>query len=223
MNLFIDSASVTDIKEIISIFPVDGVTTNPSLISKENPASSLKLLGDIREILSDQQLLFAQVIHDDYDKLIEQAYQLVNSLGDNTVIKIPVTPNGLKAIQHLYNENYKTLATAVFTAQQTHWAAKAGATYVAPYVNRIDHHGGDGVQVVKNSLAILGNYGYNCQVLAASFKNSKQIFDCTLAGSHALTASPDLLKHSYAHLSSGTSAVQFQRDWEDTFGDMELK
>ncbi|MGJ9385017.1 transaldolase family protein [Salipaludibacillus sp. CF4.18] len=222
MKIYIDSANIDEIKELNNILPIDGVTTNPSILSKETNESPISLLKHIREVLHKDQLLFAQVIEDEYDKLINQAYQLLDQVGKDTVIKIPVTSNGLKAIQYLEKNNITTLATAVFHPQQTNWAAKAGATYVAPYVNRIDHHGGDGLKVVKESLFLINNFDYNCQVIAASFKNSKQVHDCAMLGTHSITASPDILKQSLSHLSTSSSIDQFQQDWVNTFGSKNL-
>ncbi|WP_280770059.1 transaldolase family protein [Salipaludibacillus daqingensis] len=222
MKIYIDSANINEINELNNLMPIDGVTTNPSIICKENRNNSLELLKQIREILRDDQLLFTQVIEDNYDKLIDQAYQLLNLLGKDTVIKIPVTFNGLKAIQYLEKNNINTLATAVFHPQQTNWAAKAGAKYVAPYVNRIDHHGGDGIKVVKESLCIIKNYDYKSEVVAASFKNTKQLHECALIGTHSITASPNILKQSFSHLSSSSSVAQFQQDWIDKYGSKKL-
>ena len=137
MKLFIDDANIEAIKRLCDLYPIDGVTTNPSILSKQN-RNPEEVLKEIREIIGEDGILFAQAIPTDAEGMVKDAEAIVHVLGKNTVVKIPCIPEGFKAIRILKKKGIPTCGTVVYTPMQAYLAAKAGASYVAPYVNRID-------------------------------------------------------------------------------------
>ena len=174
MKLLIDDANIEKIKRIYEYYAIDGVTTNPSILAKngKNPYETLK---EIREFIGEDAELHVQVVSSTAEEMIEEGHRIVKELGKNTYVKSPTVPEGLKAMKKLSNEGYKVTATAIYTPIQAYLAAKAGADYTAPYVNRIDNLGTNGIEVTRKIHDIFENNGLKTQILAASFKNSLQV------------------------------------------------
>lgn len=193
MKLLIDDAHIEDIKKIYDLYPVDGVTTNPSILSKVKKDPKETLL-EIREFIGKDALLFVQALPLDAKGMVEDAQAIVDLLGMNTVVKIPSIPEGFKAIRILKDKGISTCGTVVYTPMQAYLAAKAGASYVAPYVNRIDNMGYDGIKVTKEIHDILTNNHMDAMVLAASFKNSQQVLELCEYGVGASTAAPGVIE-----------------------------
>lgn len=193
MKLLIDDAHIEDIKKIYDLYPVDGVTTNPSILSKVKKDPKETLL-EIREFIGKDALLFVQALPLDAKGMVEDAQAIVDLLGMNTVVKIPSIPEGFKAIRILKDKGISTCGTVVYTPMQAYLAAKAGASYVAPYVNRIDNMGYDGIKVTKEIHDILANNHMDAMVLAASFKNSQQVLELCEYGVGASTAAPGVIE-----------------------------
>ncbi|MBE5753241.1 MAG: fructose-6-phosphate aldolase [Clostridiales bacterium] len=217
MKLLIDDANVAKIKKIYEFYPVDGVTTNPSILAKSgrNPYEVLK---EIREFIGEEAELHAQVISLDADGMVKEAEKMVSVLGKNTFIKIPTIPEGLKAMKILSARGFKITATAIYTPMQAYLAAKAGADYAAPYVNRIDNLGADGIASAKMIQNIYENNGFKTQILAASFKNSNQVQELCAYGVGASTVAPDVIENLIKN-ACVTSAVQdFVTDFEKLCG-----
>ena len=206
MKLLIDDANVAKIKKIYEFYPVDGVTTNPSILAKSgrNPYEVLK---EIREFIGEEAELHAQVISLDAEGMIKEAEKMFSVLGKNTFIKIPTIPEGLKAMKILSERGFKITATAIYTPMQAYLAAKAGADYAAPYVNRIDNLGADGIASAKMIQNIYENNGFKTQILAASFKNSNQVQELCAYGVGASTVAPDVIENLIKN-ACVTSAVQ---------------
>lgn len=192
MKLLIDDAHVQDISRLIDLYPIDGVTTNPSILSRidQNPADTLR---QIRDLIGQDRLLFVQAVPKDTEGMVKDAEAIAGTFGANTVVKIPSVPAGFKAIRILRAEKIPTCGTVIYTPLQAYLAAKAGADYVAPYVNRIDNMGYDGIAVVKAIQDILVNNHMDTQVLAASFKNSQQVLALCQYGVGAATAAPSVI------------------------------
>ncbi|GAE93071.1 transaldolase [Gracilibacillus boraciitolerans JCM 21714] len=205
------------IRQISEYYPIDGVTTNPSIIVKEE-RPFIPLLKEIQCVLGDEKILFVQTIAQKAEKIVKEAIYIRDFLSGNVVIKIPVTKEGIKAIRKLSLIGVQTLATTVYTPLNAYLAAKAGASYVAPYVNRIDNLTGNGVQVVKNIVEVLSKEYTNCKVLAASFKNTQQILDVSLIGSHGVTASPDIIDEFLNIPTIEANVNQFRKEWFDLYG-----
>ena len=221
MELLLDTANIQEIKELYDCLVIDGVTTNPTILAKDKVKLENKV-KEITAITTEHTPLHVQIISQDFQEIIKEALY-IHSLRNNIYVKIPVTKDGLKAIKELKKLGVKVTATAIFTATQGFLAAKAGADYVAPYVNRIDNISGDGVAVVTQLTQILNQYHLPTKVLAASFKNVQQIYDIMKIGVHSITISSDMCKAMYQHPSTDVSILQFYRDWEEAFGITSLK
>ncbi|MEH7009670.1 transaldolase family protein [Neobacillus niacini] len=217
MRLFIDSANVEQIRHLNEYYPIAGVTTNPSIIVKEN-RPYLELFRDIREVIGNEKELFIQVIGDTAEEMIEEAKYILHELPGNSVVKIPVTEEGLKAIKLLSAQNVPILATTIYTPLQALMAALAGAKYVAPYVNRIDNLTGNGVKVVAEIAQLFSTYQLPTEIIAASFKNVQQVHDVCLSGSQTVTVGPDLIEKFIAFPATPADVSVFKKEWQKTYG-----
>lgn len=218
MLLFIDDANINEIRRIYDLYPVDGVTTNPSILAKagKNPVETVK---EIREFIGEDGILFVQAVALTPEGMIEDAHRIVELFGKNTVVKIPSVPEGFKAIRELKKEGILTCGTVVYTAMQGYLAAKAGASYVAPYVNRIDNMGYDGIKVTKDIHDILvKNHLDDCMVLAASFKNSQQVLELCEYGIGSSTAAPAVIDGFVKNPAVDTAINDFIADFEKCTG-----
>jgi TalC/MipB family fructose-6-phosphate aldolase len=220
MLVLIDSANLKDIEDLYNGYPYDGVTTNPTILMHEhkNPIKQLKL---IRDLLPKDSQLHAQLISPDTKTMIEEAHFMLRELGESLFIKVPVTAAGMHAINLLSKEGVQVTATAVYTAMQAFMAAKAGARYTAPYVNRLDNMGSDGVQVAKTIHDMFQVHHMNADVLAASFKNSQQILELCKHGIGAITAAPDVLRALIKHDATFTAEENFTQDFFSLVNEVE--
>ena len=217
MKLLIDDANIEKIKRIYEYYAIDGVTTNPSILAKngKNPYETLK---EIREFIGEDAELHVQVVSSTAEEMIEEGHRIVKELGKNTYVKIPTVPEGLKAMKKLSSEGYKITATAIYTPIQAYIAAKAGADYTAPYVNRIDNLGTNGIEVTRKIHDIFENNGLKTQILAASFKNSLQVLELCEYGVGASTVAPDIID-AFINNTNISSAVEvFTEDFEGLCG-----
>ena len=217
MRLLLDTANLDDIKYFTTYFPIEGVTTNPTILSKEG-GDVLKLLRDIRNIIGGDKELHVQVVEKDYDKILLEAEALVNYLGWNTIIKIPASDIGLKVTHTLAKRGYRVTVTAVLTAAQAMLASNAGATYVAPYVSRLENICDDGIDCVSDIVKIFDGSKTSTQILAASFKTAKEVLDVAVVGCHNATVGSDVLRRLLSHSTTDTSIAGFEKDWEAAFG-----
>lgn len=217
MKVLIDNANLDNIKEIYKYYPIDGVTTNPSILSK-NGRAPYEVLKEIRQFIGNDAELHVQVISTKAEDMVEEGRKIVEVLGRNTYIKIPTIPEGLKAMQLLSKEGYNVTATAIYTAMQGFLAAKAGAKYVAPYVNRIDNLGADGIATAREIHNILKANNLNTEVLAASFTNSQQVQSLCLSGLGAATLAPNVLHNLIRNASVDDAEDTFLSDFESLCG-----
>ena len=222
MKLFIDDANLEAIKEINEYYPIDGVTTNPSILAKANK-DPRETLTAIREIIGDDKIIFAQAVDPSFEGMLEDARMIVKLLGKNTVVKLPSTPTGFKAMMALKKEGIPTCGTVVYTPMQAYLAAKAGASYVAPYVNRIDNMGYDGVRVVQQIQDILDNNGMDCEVLAASFKNSQQVLELAEYGVGNATCAADVIRGFVKNLAIDGAIQDFVEDFRTLTGKTSMR
>lgn len=220
MLVLIDNANLNEIKELYDRYPYDGVTTNPTILMNEhkNPIKQLKLIHDF---LPKESQLHAQLISSDSKTMLEEAHFMLRELGDDLFIKVPVTVDGMRAINLLSKEGIRVTATAIYTAMQAFMAAKAGARYTAPYVNRLDNMGSDGVQVAKTIHDMFQVHHMNADVLAASFKNSQQILELCKHGIGSVTASPDVLRALIMHDATFTAEENFTKDFFSLINEVE--
>ena len=217
MKLIIDDANMNEIRKMYEYFPMDGVTCNPSILAKEgrNPYEVLK---EIREFIGDNEL-HVQVLSDTADGMVKEAYRILEELGHDTYVKIPTSKEGLKAIRILAAAGIHVTATAIYTPMQAFLAAKAGADYVAPYINRIDNLGSDGVRTAREIHDMFDRYGFKTEVLAASFKNSRQVITLCEYGIEATTISPDVLELMIKNDSVDSALEVFKEDFEKLCGE----
>ncbi len=199
MKFFIDTASLEQIKEAKDLGILDGVTTNPSLMAKEGISGDKNVMEHYRAIceLVDGDVS-AEVISTDFKGMVEEGERL-SDLAPNIVVKIPMIKDGIKAMSYFTDRGVRTNCTLVFSAGQAIIAAKAGATYLSPFIGRIDDISWDGVELIKDIAEIYAIQGFDTQILAASIRNAKHIVDCARAGADVVTcplsAILGLLKH----------------------------
>lgn len=218
MKLLIDDANVEKIRKIYQYYSIDGVTTNPSILAKSG-RKPYEVLKEIRELIGDNAELHVQVVSDTAEKMVLEGHQIVQKLGKNTYIKVPTIPEGLKAMRILHAEGYKVTATAIYTPLQAYLAAKAGADYAAPYVNRIDNLGTNGIEVTRKIHDIFKNNGFKTEILAASFKNSLQVLELCEYGVGAATVAPDIIDGFINNTTNISAAVkEFTNDFEELCG-----
>ena len=212
MLVLIDNADIKEIESLYDDYPYDGVTTNPTILKAagENP---IRLLKKIHDLIPEGSQLHAQLISDSTEKMIEEAHFLLKYIGDDMFIKVPVTKEGMRAIPILKKEGINITATAIYTSMQAFMAAKAGARYTAPYVNRIDNMGFDGLQVAKDIHDMFRIHNLEADVLAASFKNTHQVESLICHGIGAVTAAPDVLRGLIKHDSTLAAEETFTSDF----------
>lgn len=220
MELYLDTANVVEVRRLARIYPLAGVTTNPSIIAA-GKASLWDILPQLQEAIGPQGKLFAQVLSRDADGMVAEAHRLQAAVA-GIVVKIPVTAEGLAAIKRLSQDGIPTLGTAVYSASQGLLAALAGAEYVAPYVNRVDAQGGDGIRTVQELQTLLELHAPHCKVLAASFKTPRQALDCLLAGSEAITLPLDVAQQMLGTPAVESAIEKFEQDWKTAFGSLNL-
>jgi len=210
MKIFIDTANLEHIREVNSWGILDGVTTNPTLVAKED-----RDFGDIiREICSivDGDVS-AEAVSMDADGMVKEAREL-SKMHKNVVVKIPMTSEGLKAVKVLSGEGIRTNVTLVFSPNQALLAAKAGATYVSPFVGRLDDINHSGMDLVRDIVAIFDVHGYDAQVIAASIRHPLHVTEAALAGAHVATIPYDVLKKMLRHNLTDEGIQRFLKDWE---------
>lgn len=217
MELILDTGNIEEIKDLYTHLCVDGVTTNPTIVAKEGK-NFATLIKEIDEIVGEDTPIHAQVVSTKFEDIMEEALY-ISSLRKNMYVKIPVTKDGLRAIKELKKQGIKITATAIFTAHQGFLASKAGADYVAPYVNRIDNISGDGVRVVSDLVNIINKYNLKTKVVAASFKNAQQVLDLMNIGVHSVTVPAEICKAMMNHPLTDWSVYKFIEDWYNVFGE----
>lgn len=218
MKLIIDDAHIDQIKKIYEFYPVDGVTTNPSILAKCGRAP-YEVLKEIREFIGSQAELHVQAVAKTAEGMIEDAHSIVKELGEGTYVKIPSVPEGFKAMKALHAEGIKLTATAIYTPMQAFLAAKCGASYAAPYINRIDNMGYNGILVAKKIHDIFKNNNLQTEVLAASFKNSQQVLELCEYGIGASTISPDVIDVLVKNQAITSAIDDFITDFEQLTGE----
>lgn len=221
MRILLDTANLDDIRYFNTYYPIEGVTTNPTILSKEggDPVAQLKA---IREIIGEDKELHVQVTETEFEKIIEEARAIVDAFGINTFVKIPVTDIGLRVTKYLSDRGIGVTVTAVLTAAQAMLASNAGAAYVAPYISRSENLCADGVGTVADIADIFEVSGTDTQILAASFKTAKEVLDVAVEGCHSATIGSSIMRMLLSHTTTDTSIAGFEKDWKNAFGDTTL-
>ncbi len=212
-----DTANIAVLKDLYSFFPLEGVTTNPTILKQ----SGLKLSVAIEQIakIIDKGTIHVQVLSESTDNMVKEAkkYKEYFDFGNNYYAKIPVTIEGFRAMRILKDAGMNITATAIFTQQQALVASKSGADFVAPYVSRLDNISSHGIEVVSDIVKNTQDYNLPTKVLAASFKTVDQIYRVSMSGAHAATINPELLYQLVKHPMTDISVRQFEIDGKDLY------
>lgn len=213
MKFFVDTADFNEIKDLASTGMVDGVTTNPSLAAKQG-MDFKELIGEICKIVSGP--VSAEVTASDYETMMKEA-DVLRKIARNVTIKVPLTPDGLKTCRALTSEGTMVNVTLCFTAGQAILAAKAGATFVSPFVGRLDDLGVNGMQLIEDIVSIYQNYdSFKTQVLVASVRSPQHIVDAARIGADVMTAPPKVIRQLYNHPLTASGLKTFAEDWAKT-------
>lgn len=216
MKLILDTANLADIRYFNTYYPIVGVTTNPTILSREG-GDIVAHLHEIRNIIGDKEL-HIQVTETGYDAMMKEAEAIVRAFGQHTYVKIPATDVGLRATRTLTEAGYNVTVTAILSAGQALLASNAGAKYVAPYVSRLENICENGVETVREIQQIFDAAGCRAEVLAASFKTAREVLEVALTGAGAATVSAEVMRKLLAHITTDTAIAGFAADWEKAFG-----
>ncbi len=210
MKFFIDTANIEEIKKGLELGMVDGVTTNPSLVAKEQRPFN-DILKDICDLVDGP--ISAEVVSLDVEGMLAEARELVK-LSDNIVIKVPMIEEGLKAVKRMSEEGIKTNVTLVFSTSQALLAAKAGATYVSPFIGRLDDISLNGMDLIADIMTILRNYGFATEVIVASVRSPMHVVDSAMLGADIATIPYKVIAQLAKHPLTDIGMEKFLADWE---------
>jgi len=210
MKIFIDTANLEEIRTANDWGVIDGVTTNPSLVAREK-RSFADVFREILGIIEGPVSL--EVISLEYQGMVDEAVNL-SEFSKNVVVKIPMTSEGLKAVKILSNRDIRTNVTLVFSANQALLAAKAGATYVSPFIGRLDDIGYDGMQLVRDIAAIYRNYGFETKIIVASVRHPLHVLEAAKAGADVATVPFTVIQKMFHHPLTDAGLEQFMKDWK---------
>jgi transaldolase len=212
MQIFIDSADAKELSVLAQTGLVDGVTTNPSLVAKAG-RDFFETLKDICAAVPGP--VSAEVVAQDYETMLAEGRKL-RTVAPNIVVKVPLTPDGLRACKTLEEEGHPVNVTLCFSAVQALLAAKAGATYISPFLGRLDDNGADGMLLIREIRAIYDNYDFQTQILAASIRSANHTKDAAIAGADCATIPPAVFKSLYKHVLTDMGLEAFLKDWKAT-------
>jgi transaldolase len=210
MKIFLDTANVASIEKYNELGVVDGITTNPTLLSKEK-GNPIKTMKKIVEIMKGPVSL--EVVAIDFDKMLEESLKLAK-YGENVVVKVPMTMDGLKVVHALTRKGIKTNVTLIFSANQALLAAKAGATYVSPFIGRLDDIGAEGLNLVSEIVQIFASYDISTQLLVASVRHPLHVIEAAKMGADVVTLPPDILDKMIRHPLTDKGLDSFLSDWK---------
>lgn len=222
MKLIVDTANIKKIKEYLTYLPVDGVTTNPSILKKEGNIDFVEHMKEIRSLIGPDKSLHIQTIASDYEGMVKDARRIVELIDKDVYIKIPVSKAGLAAIKTLKSEGFNITATAIYSEIQALLATELGADYLAPYVNRMSNLNTDPYEVINNVAYNIANTNSETRILAASFKNVDQVLKAVQAGSTHVTVGADVVDLFLANANIDKAVTDFGNDWNSVNGNFEI-
>lgn len=210
MKIFLDSANIESIKKYNDMGILDGVTTNPTLLSKEK--------GDPRDVMNEivrtvRGPVSLEVIGTDYEVMMDEAHKL-KKYGQNVVVKVPMIPAGLRAVRSLKEDGIPTNVTLVFSSNQAILAAKAGAAYISPFIGRLDDNGQDGINIIREIVQIFSNYKFETEILVASIRHPLHVIEAGKCGADIVTLPPDILNKMLMHPLTDVGLSNFISDWK---------
>lgn len=212
MKFFIDTADLDEIQEANDLGVLDGVTTNPSLCAKVGVSDFEGHIKKICDIVEGD--VSAEVVSTKYDDIIAEGREIAK-IADNVVVKVPLIKDGIKAIKTFSEEGIKTNCTLCFSPTQALIAAKAGATYISPFLGRLDDISSDGMQLIRDIVEIYLNYGFTTEVLAASIRHPMHVVECAKAGADVATMPLNVITGLLKHPLTDSGLERFLKDWED--------
>ncbi len=212
MKFFVDTADINEIKDLAKTGLLDGVTTNPSIIAKEG-CNFLDRIAEICDVVKGP--VSAEVAATDYETMIKEANK-IKKIAKNVAVKVPLTMDGLRVCKELSDGGTMVNVTLCFSANQALLAAKAGATFVSPFVGRLDDIGEDGMQLISDIVDIYANYDFKTEVLVASVRNPFHILESARLGAHVMTAPPSIIKQLFNHPMTDKGLAAFVADWAKT-------
>ena len=218
MELLLDTANLKSIRDAVSTYPISGLTTNPSIVSKEGRSDFFGLIREIREILGKERALHVQVTRTDCEGILKEAEAIRKNVDEDIYIKTPVSKEGLKAIGIMARDGFNVTATAIYTTIQGELAAMAGAKYLALYYNRMLNLDIDADAVFRSTANAIAASGLDCKIVGASFKNIMQVTNVFADGAEAVTVPPELLDTALANPSIDLAVRNFNKDWEKVYG-----
>lgn len=221
MELILDTADVKAIKDLNELLTVEGVTTNPTIITKSGKEFDV-VVKEIIDVLNEDQKFFIQVVSTTCDEIVEEAKYICSLREKNMYVKIPVTHEGLKAIKKCKELGLGVLATAIYTADQAFLAAMNGADYLAPYVNRMDNYG-NGVANVIDLIQMIKVNNMNTKIVAASFKNTRQVHELITAGIQSVTIPVDIAFAMINHPGTEIAVDEFTQNWDKAYNRTTLR
>lgn len=212
MKIFLDTANLSEIKEGVALGVVDGVTTNPSLIAKSG--------RDFKEVIKEICAIVpgpvsAEVAGTEYDQIMAEA-KVLRKIADNVCIKVPLTPDGLRACRHISDDGTMVNVTLCFSAAQALLAAKSNAAFISPFVGRVDDIGWDGMQLISDIVEIYQNYSFKTEVLVASVRGPNHVIEAAKMGAHVATLPPAVLRSLFNHPLTDKGLAAFLADWSKT-------
>lgn len=225
MKYYIDTADLVSVKEAFDLFPLEGVTMNPTIAMMDLKGKNIDFFGRVKEIcafIGEEKEFHIQAVGETTEDMIKDAQALRENVSGNLFVKIPACPEGYKAMRLLTEQGIQITATAIIDLNQAMMSAASGAKYVAPYVNRISNIAGDGDKVLSDIVIALRHSNYDTKVIGASFKNTFQVEKAAIAGASGAAIGYDVLKACGEHLLTTKSIKQFTKDWEATFGEGKL-
>jgi transaldolase len=212
MKFFVDTADTAEIRDLAATGLLDGVTTNPTLVHKSG-RKFLEVLEEICGIVDGP--VSAEVVALDHETMMKEA-AVLRKIAPNITVKVPLTIDGLKSCKALTSDGCMVNVTLCFSANQALLAAKAGATFISPFVGRHDDNGMDGIQLVSDIRLIYDNYGFETEILAASLRHPIHVLECAKIGADVMTAPPSVIRSLFNHVLTDKGLAQFTKDWEAT-------
>lgn len=222
MEFLFDSANLAELEKYVEIFPITGVTSNPSILKAEGKIELFSHLKKIRKIIGINKTLHVQVIAEDFEGILKEADKILKNVDDKVYIKVPTTEEGLKAIRTIKSRGIGVTATAIYTKIQGFMAIAAGADFIAPYYNRMENLDIDSGATIAALRQMIDENGISTKILAASFKNIAQVNAALIAGAHTVTVQPLLLHEAFGIAAIKKAVDDFHTDWVKTQGEVSI-
>lgn len=222
MEFFVDSADLETVKAIDAVYPIEGFTTNPNILTQATKPPDVVFAEYRAYIRETGRLLFVQVTARDAAGMAEQGLRLREYFGEKLVVKLPATAEGYRALKALKAKGLTVCVTVIHSVMQALMAARAGADYAAPYISHIDNIGADGIRCAREMVEGFARYGYGCRLLGASFRTVDQIERLARVGCQAVTVAPAMFPMLIAHPSTDVSLTGFDAAWRGAFGDRQV-